>query len=81
VTTWFPEVEHYRDFVHVAKTGDEFLARIDDVVRGRRASGDRRALLGQATWDDRTRELLACLDGIAARRRGGSTIAGSQPVG
>ena len=68
VTTWFPEVEHYRDFVHVAKTGDEFLARIDDVVRGAKAKGDRAALLGHATWDDRTQELLRVLDGIAARR-------------
>jgi glycosyltransferase involved in cell wall biosynthesis len=64
VTTWFPEVEHYRDFVHVAKTGDEFLARIDGVVRGAKATGDRGALLAKATWDDRTRELLAILDGL-----------------
>lgn len=68
VTTWFPEVEHYRDFVHVAKTGDEFLARIDEVVQGKRAPGDRTRLLGQATWDDRTMELLAFLDGLAASR-------------
>ncbi|MBL8755539.1 MAG: hypothetical protein JNK15_19740 [Planctomycetes bacterium] len=67
VTTWFPEVEHYRDFVHVAKTGDEFLARIDDVVRGKRAPGDRASLLGKATWDDRTQELLGYLDSLAAR--------------
>jgi hypothetical protein len=66
VTTWFPEVEHYRDFVHVAKTGDEFLARIDDVVRGVKAKGDRTSLLGQATWDDRTLELLGFLDSLAA---------------
>ena len=68
VTTWFPEVEHYRDFVHVAKTGDEFLARIDDVVRGARSTGDRKALLGQATWDDRTRELIDFLDRLGERR-------------
>ncbi len=67
VTTYFPEVEHYRDFVHLAKNGDEFLQRIDDVVKGARAKGDRRALLGKATWDDRTRELLGILDGLAAR--------------
>jgi hypothetical protein len=72
VTTWFPEVEHYRDFVHVAKTGDEFLARIDDVVRGDKARGDRAALLQKATWDDRTLELLACLDGIHERKRVGA---------
>lgn len=68
VTTYFPEVEHYRDFVHLAKNGDEFLHRIDDVlVRGAKAKGDRRALLGKATWDDRTRELLGILDGLAAK--------------
>jgi len=70
VTTWFPEVEHYRDLVHVARDGDQFLARIDAVVQGAKSPGDRQALLGAATWDDRTRELLAILDGIAARRRG-----------
>ncbi|MCA8973184.1 MAG: glycosyltransferase, partial [Planctomycetes bacterium] len=68
VTTYFPEVEHYRDFVHVAEDGDEFLRRIDEVVAGRIASGDRRALLANATWDDRTHELLATLDGIVAGR-------------
>jgi hypothetical protein len=72
VTTWFPEVEHYRDFVHVAKTGDEFLARIDDVVRGKRAAGDRAALLAKATWDDRTQELLGYLDSLAAVPAGGT---------
>jgi hypothetical protein len=72
VTTYFPEVEHYRDFVHVAKSGDEFLARIDAVVGGTKAKGDRAALLGHATWDDRTRELLQILDGIAARRSVGA---------
>jgi hypothetical protein len=72
VTTWFPEVEHYRDFVHVAKTGDEFLARIDAVVRGKKSPGDRRALLTKATWDDRTLELLASLDGILERKRMGA---------
>ena len=50
---------------HVAKTGDEFLARIDDVVSGKRSPGDRDALLANATWDDRTRELLAYLDTLA----------------
>lgn len=66
VTTYFPEVEHYVDYVHIAKTGDEFLAKIDDVVSGKRSPGDRKALLGKATWDDRTVELLAELDEIAA---------------
>ncbi|MCA8949741.1 MAG: hypothetical protein KDE27_09575 [Planctomycetes bacterium] len=68
VTTYFPEVEHYREFVHVANDGDEFLRRIDAVVAGERAPGDRGALLAEATWDDRTLELLATLDGIAAGR-------------
>ena len=68
VTTWFPEVEHYRDYVHLARSGDEFLARIDEVVHGKKAKGDRAALLGKATWDDRTQELLQFLDGLAAKR-------------
>lgn len=67
VTTWFAEVEHYRDFVHVATSGDEFLQRLDEVVAGKRAPGDRDALLAHATWDDRTRELLDYLDRLAAR--------------
>lgn len=69
VTTYFPEVEHYRDFVHVARSGDEFLARIDAVVAGERAPGDRGTLLRKATWEDRTVELLQILDGLAAARR------------
>jgi glycosyltransferase involved in cell wall biosynthesis len=71
VTTYFPEVEHYTDYVHVAKTGDEFLKRIDEVVSGKISKGDRKALLEKATWDDRTVELLAELDEIAAGRRAG----------
>jgi len=48
----------------VAKSGDEFLQQIDAVVRGRKATGDRKALLAHATWDDRTRELLTILDEV-----------------
>ncbi|MFK7743004.1 MAG: hypothetical protein AB8H80_22010 [Planctomycetota bacterium] len=65
VTTWFPEAEHYTDFLHIGRTGDEFLQRIDEVVQGAKSPGDRAALLGKATWDDRTIELLDCLDGLA----------------
>lgn len=76
VTTYFPEVEHYREFVHVAKSGDEFLQHLDAVVAGARAPGDRAALLDHATWDDRTRELLAALDGIGEQAVGaGSALA------
>lgn len=72
VTTWFPEVEHYRDHVHVAKHGDDFLAAIDAVIAGKQSPGDRRALLGKATWDDRTQELLELLDRLGAARRAGT---------
>lgn len=64
VTTWFPEVEHFRDFVHVAKTGDEFLQLIDAVVAGKRAGGDRARLLDNASWEHRAQQLLQCLDGL-----------------
>jgi hypothetical protein len=66
VTTYFPEVEHYRDFVHVATSAGEFLERIDAVVNGLKAPGDRAALLGKATWNHRTDELLAVLDKVAS---------------
>lgn len=68
VTTYFPEVEHYLDHVHLARTGDEFLARIDEVIAGKRSPGDRKVLFSRAAWDDRTDELLAALDEIAAEK-------------
>ena len=68
VTTYFPEVDHYADYVHVARNGDEFLQHIDSVIAGKRAAGDRKALLANASWDDRTLELLTALDVIAANR-------------
>jgi glycosyltransferase involved in cell wall biosynthesis len=62
VTTWFPEIERYRDHVHIARSQDAFLRQIDSVLQGRRASGDRRRLLAQASWDERAREMLTILD-------------------
>ena len=67
VTTYFPEIDHYADCVHVAHTHDEFLAHIDLVLRGKTAPGDRQALLAAASWDDRTRELLGVLDAAPQR--------------
>lgn len=67
VTTYFPEVEHYLDHVHVARTGEEFLERIDAVVNGLKAQGDRAQLLGKATWNDRADELLDVLDQVVPR--------------
>lgn len=69
VTTYFPEVDHYTDYVHVARNGDEFLQQIDAVVSGARAPGDRSTLLCRATWDDRTLELLDVLDAILAKQQ------------
>lgn len=65
VTTYFPEVDYYADYVHTAGNHDEFLQRIDAVVAGKLAAGDRRTLLADATWDARTIELLNVLDSIA----------------
>jgi alpha-L-fucosidase len=64
VTTYFPEVEYFRDYVHVARSHDEFLQKIDAVVAGERRPGDRDALLAHASWDDRTEDLLSLLDGL-----------------
>ena len=68
VTTYFPEIDHYADYVHVARTHDEFLAQIDQVVLGKTAPGNRQALLATASWDDRTQELLDVLDAVPASR-------------
>lgn len=82
VTTYFPEVDHYADYVHVARNGDEFLQHIDSVVAGKRATGDRKALLLNATWADRTLELLETLDAIAANRHeNGNPDAGAAKFG
>jgi hypothetical protein len=49
--------------VHVAKMAEEFLRQLDEVVEGKRAPGRRDRLLGNASWDNRARELLAHHDG------------------
>ena len=67
VTTWFPEAQHYLDFLHIGRTGDEFLQRLDEVVAGNKSVGDRDALLAGASWDDRTNELIGYLDSLAQR--------------
>jgi hypothetical protein len=68
VSTWFPELEHYREHVHVGRDGDEFLRQIDAVVSGARSPGDRSALLAGATWDARALELLRILDTTSTQR-------------
>ncbi|MCK5941270.1 MAG: family 2 glycosyl transferase, partial [Planctomycetes bacterium] len=78
VTTWFPEAEHYLDHLHVGRTGDEFLQRIDEVVAGKKSPGDRAALLERSTWDDRTEQLIAYLDSRNGATRSAST---PQPAG
>ena len=67
VTTWFPEAAHYLDYLHIGKTGDEFLQRIDEVVAGKKSPGNRDELLANATWDDRTNELIGYLDSLGER--------------
>ncbi len=62
VTTWFPEIDHYADQVHIARDSDAFIEAIRNVIEGQRAPGDRKALLEHSTWDQRTQELLDLLD-------------------
>ena len=64
VTTHFPEIDHYAPYVHVARGHDEFLALVDQVLLGKKAPGDRQALLAAASWDDRTQQLLDVLDAV-----------------
>ncbi|GAB4142685.1 MAG: glycosyltransferase family 1 protein [Planctomycetota bacterium] len=71
VTTPFPEAEHYRDLLHIARGPRDFVAAIEAVLGGRRAGGDRDAVLERADWQARADELLDLLDAAAARASGG----------
>jgi glycosyltransferase involved in cell wall biosynthesis len=64
VTTWFPEIDHYEDLVHIARDSDEFIEAIGRVIDGEKAPGDREALLEHSTWDQRTQELLDLMDSV-----------------
>mgnify|MGYP002655162785 CR=1 FL=1 len=70
VAAFFGEAPYYTDYIHLAHNHDEFLAHLDAVLAGKKAPGDRHALLAKASWDDRTLDLIATLDGIAAAKKG-----------
>jgi glycosyltransferase involved in cell wall biosynthesis len=62
VSTEFPEAHHYLPWVSIAADADDFVARVraalddgnDDEIRA-----ERRAVVAGATWDVRSRELIA----------------------
>jgi glycosyltransferase involved in cell wall biosynthesis len=63
VSTDFPEVRHYRDWVDVAESPDELVALVRKALAeppGSASAGAdrRRALVAGATWDARARELM-----------------------
>lgn len=74
VAAYFGEAPHYKDYIHLAHNHDEFLAHLDAVIAGKKAPGDRDALLAKASWDDRSLDLIAALDEIAAAKTGKTTL-------
>lgn len=66
VAARFGEAEHYADYIHIADSHEEFLGHLDAVLAGKKAPGDRQAMLAKASWEDRTVELIGVLDDIAA---------------
>jgi glycosyltransferase involved in cell wall biosynthesis len=69
VTTPFPEVDRYRELVHVAGTPDEFVAQVRRALAPDAGEPERRerrvASVARDSWDQRTRELLALAGRIA----------------
>jgi len=74
VAASFGEAPHYTSYIHLAHNHDEFLAHLDAVVAGKKAPGDRQALLAKANWDDRTLDLITTLDEIAAGNQQKTTL-------
>ena len=70
VAARFGEAEYYADFIHIADSHEEFINHLDAVLAGRKAPGDRAALLAKASWDDRVVELISVMDGISAKSKG-----------
>lgn len=70
VAARFGEAEHYKDYIHIADSHEEFIGHLDAVLAGKKAPGNRAALLAKASWDDRTVELIEVLDGISAKSKG-----------
>ncbi len=68
VAARFGEADYYADYIHIGKTHEEFIAHLDGVLAGKKAPGDRDALLAKADWEDRTVELIAVLDEISAQK-------------
>ena len=64
-----PEVEHYADVLHVAKTPDEFIELVKRVLDGTAPAKDatkRADLIARSDWSNRAAELAEIAEAAAA---------------
>ncbi len=69
VSTEYPEIEDYRDRVHVAPRRADFPATVEHALRHRFDPDALRASVVSSSWGAKTRELLDLLDRTARGRR------------
>ncbi|MGH8864534.1 MAG: glycosyltransferase, partial [Burkholderiales bacterium] len=74
VATPNPEVERFREWVRIARTGPEFLVQIEAALEAESndAADARMALVRPMTWDARVQEILDVVGARASERAGES---------
>lgn len=81
VTTEYPEVEDYRDRVHVAARREDFPATVERALGERFDPARLRESVRSSSWAAKTRELLDLLDRSSRGRRRASSPHRDTPVG
>lgn len=70
VSTWFDELEHYRDVVAVAHDADSFVARIREGLASPPSPGLQRARVRHETWATKSQLMLDELEACGIRADG-----------
>ena len=70
VSTNMPEVQPYAQLCHIANTGDEMVAAIEQALTegSRRERIDRSNLMKNETWQARVAAILRVVDQLEARK-------------
>lgn len=58
VSTDFPEVHHYADWVSIARDADDFVRRVRASLARNASPGTARAAVGRSGWDSKVEELI-----------------------
>jgi len=63
VSTYFPEIEHFRELCYVAKNKDDFLAQLDLAINEKNTKLNKKRIefSSKNTWDDRFQTLYSQL--------------------